>query len=58
MGWGLRAAEPVQRGRLVIEYIGEVIDETEMQRRNENQRKFTPNDHNFYVMQLDTGTDH
>ena len=29
-----------------------------MQRRNENQRKFTPNDHNFYVMQLDTGILH
>ena len=31
MGWGLRAAAPVDRGGLVIEYIGEVLDETQMQ---------------------------
>lgn len=31
MGWGLRATAPVDRGGLVIEYIGEVLDETQMQ---------------------------
>ena len=31
MGWGLRTAEPVSRGSLVIEYIGEVVDESQMQ---------------------------
>jgi hypothetical protein len=36
----------------VIEYIGEVIDEQTMQARMTNQRKFTPNDHDFYIMQL------
>ena len=146
MGWGLRTAEPVSRGSLVIEYIGEVVDESQMQvhrapsfsynhtllhielplslttahyciskslllshphviayysllsdyhhvtllklklifhmdltfilafhsfcfsvppfvplshylfqTRMSDQRKFTPNDHNFYIMQLDTG---
>lgn len=55
MGWGLRTAEAVDCGDLVIEYIGEVIDEMQMQKRMGDQRKFTPNDHNFYIMQLDTG---
>jgi hypothetical protein len=27
----------------------------QMQKRMADQRKFTPNDHNFYIMQLDTG---
>jgi hypothetical protein len=30
MGWGLRALEDVPEGTLVIEYIGEVISETQM----------------------------
>ena len=33
MGWGLRAASHVNRGDLVIEYIGEVLDEVQMQVR-------------------------
>lgn len=33
MGWGLRAVDAVERGALVIEYIGEVIDVEEMQVR-------------------------
>jgi hypothetical protein len=55
MGWGLRSAAPMVEGELVIEYIGEVIDEQMMQTRMGDQRKYTPNDHNFYIMQLDTG---
>jgi hypothetical protein len=129
MGWGLRTSAPVNRGDLVIEYIGEVLDDVQMQvctclrsyctvkgfyfavvlpipvlefillisrnllpppflllslsfppsslirspslllsppplslslrsplqTRMTDQRKFTPNDHNFYIMQLDTG---
>ena len=31
MGWGLKTLEFVAKGRLVIEYIGEVIAEREMQ---------------------------
>jgi SET domain-containing protein len=55
MGWGLRAKEFIPAGSLVIEYLGEVIDEQQMQTRMQNQRKFTPNDPNFYIMQLDSG---
>jgi hypothetical protein len=36
----------------VIEYIGEVIDEEMMEERMTNQRKFTPHDHDFYIMHL------
>ena len=31
MGWGLKSVDFVQRGTLVIEYLGEVINEEEMQ---------------------------
>jgi len=55
MGWGLRAIESIKSGSLVIEYIGEVIDEAEMVRRMEYQKKYAPADHDFYVMELDSG---
>jgi hypothetical protein len=55
MGMGMKADEDVIEGTLMCEYVGEVIDETEMVRRMENQAKFTPNDHEFYIMELDTG---
>lgn len=55
MGWGLRAKQEIKEGQLVIEYIGEVIDEIEMRRRMEHQRKFTPLDHEFYIMEIDNG---
>ena len=55
MGWGLRALEFISSGSLVIEYIGEVIDEAEMIRRMDYQKKYAPADHDFYVMELDSG---
>lgn len=55
MGWGLRATQHIKEGDLVIEYIGEVIDENEMRRRLETQRRDHPSDHDFYVMELDNG---
>ena len=55
MGWGCRVQEDVKRGTLVIEYIGEVIDAAEMQRRNSEQREMTPWDHEFYIMELGSG---
>lgn len=55
MGLGLRAMEAVQAGKLVIEYVGEIIDEDEMVRRMENQRVLTPSDKEFYIMELDDG---
>lgn len=33
MGWGLKTAAPVSRGDLVIEYIGEVLNESQIQVR-------------------------
>jgi hypothetical protein len=54
-GWGLRVVQPVAKGDLILEYIGEVIDQATTDRRMADQRKFTPNDHDFYVMQLENG---
>lgn len=55
MGWGLKAAEDIANGSLVIEYLGEIIDEKEMNLRMSNQRRYTPTDHDFYIMELDQG---
>ena len=54
-GFGLKTLENITNGQLVIEYIGEVIDENEMRTRMINQRINSPDDHDFYIMQLDTG---
>eukprot|EP00606_Chrysophyceae_sp_TOSAG23-5_P001539 GSChrysophyteH2.ASY1.ANO1.819.1 assembled CDS len=55
MGWGCKAGEDIKEGSLVIEYVGEVINLDEMQQRMNNQREFTPHDHEFYIMELDNG---
>ena len=55
MGWGLKTVDLVQKGTLVIEYLGEVIDENEMRSRMHYQRTFTPRDHDFYIMELNNG---
>jgi hypothetical protein len=52
MGLGLRAMENVSKGTLVIEYIGEIIDDEEMNRRMNHQHEFNPYDKDYYVMQL------
>ena len=52
MGWGLRAKAFIPRGNLMIEYIGEVIDGPESQRRLQNQRYNTPSDKDYYIMAL------
>ena len=44
MGWGLRAKECIAEGALVMEYVGEVIDHAEVQRRMSAQRINTPQD--------------
>lgn len=54
-GWALRVEEPVRAGRLVIEYIGEVINEEEKERRLQHHAKFTPEDKNMYIMELGKG---
>lgn len=55
MGFGCKATGDILDGSLIIEYIGEVINDEEMETRMRNQREFTPNDHDFYIMQLDNG---
>lgn len=55
MGWGLKAKEFVSAGTLVIEYIGEVITEAQMNRRMILQSQLTPHDHDFYIMELSNG---
>jgi hypothetical protein len=52
MGLGLRSLEFVPKGTLVIEYIGEIINEKEMLKRMENQHRYNPYDKDYYVMQL------
>jgi hypothetical protein len=55
MGWGCKAGEDIPEGQLVIEYVGEVIDDAEVELRMKNQKEFTPHDHEYYIMQLENG---
>jgi len=54
-GWGLVANENIRRGELVQEYVGEVIDSDEKEKRLEEWTAEHPNDPNFYMMQLSPG---
>jgi hypothetical protein len=38
-----------------MEYVGEVIDYAEVHRRMNHQRVHSPNDKDFYIMELDNG---
>lgn len=44
-GYGLFAMEDIQAGQFIIEYVGEVIDKVEFEKRFE-----TINDGNFYFL--------
>lgn len=50
-GWGLLTLVDVPRGKLVQEYVGEIIDEKEKERRLSSWNA----DHSFYVMALSRG---
>lgn len=54
-GWGLVTEYDIPRGNLVQEYVGEVIDEKEKERRLIEWNREHPNDPNFYVMGLGSG---
>jgi len=54
-GWGLVSVHGVQSGNLVLEYVGEVIDEKKKQSRLEAWSIEHPNDPNFYIMSLESG---
>lgn len=47
--------EPVKAGQLVIEYVGEVINEEEKERRLLDHAKNSPEDKNMYIMELGKG---
>ncbi|XP_015369932.1 PREDICTED: histone-lysine N-methyltransferase, H3 lysine-36 and H4 lysine-20 specific-like [Diuraphis noxia] len=50
-GWGLKTLEDIKEGSFVIEYVGDVIDEEEFQRRclEMHQR----NEQNYYFLTID-----
>ena len=50
-GWGLRAKEPIKNGTFVVEYVGELIDDQECNRRLEEKTK--KHDNNFYFLTID-----
>ncbi|CAK1541202.1 unnamed protein product [Leptosia nina] len=50
-GWGLRTLEDIRAGQFVIEYVGELIDEEEFQRRM--KWKHEVRDENYYFLTLD-----
>lgn len=51
VGWGLRTTEDIKKGDFVIEYVGELIDEAECNRRMEN--KIEKGDTTFYFLTID-----
>lgn len=51
-GWGLKALENIKKGTFVIEYVGEVIDDEEYQRRL--QKKHEEKDENYYFLTIDS----
>ena len=53
-GWGLKAMEDIKEGDFVQEYVGELIDDTECQRRIKMYHD--RNESNFYILTLDART--
>ena len=54
-GWGLVVLEDVKKKDLIIEYVGEIIDEKGKEDRLKVWTEEHPNDPNFYVMALGKG---
>lgn len=50
-GWGLRTLAPIRKSQFVIEYVGEVIDEQEYQRRIKKMHE--QKEDNFYFLTID-----
>ena len=51
-GWGLKSTTKLEKGDFVIEYVGEVIDMKEYQRRL--AIKMQHNDNNYYFLTMDS----
>lgn len=49
-GWGLKVDEPVAKGTFVVEYVGEIIDRHELERRLKSMEKVKNNE--YYMMDL------
>jgi SET domain-containing protein len=50
-GWGLKTLAPIRKGQFVIEYVGEMIDEQEYQRRI--QKMHEQKEENYYFLTID-----
>ncbi|EFA10454.1 histone-lysine N-methyltransferase NSD2 [Tribolium castaneum] len=50
-GWGLKTLAPIRKGQFVIEYVGEMIDEQEYQRRV--QKMHEQKEENYYFLTID-----
>lgn len=50
-GWGLKTVIPLKKGTFVIEYVGEVINESEYKRRM--KRKHEQKDENYYFLTIE-----
>lgn len=53
-GWGLRCTEDIKKNQFVIEYVGELIDENECNKRLKEMA--ARNDRNFYFLTIDKDT--
>jgi histone-lysine N-methyltransferase NSD2 len=51
-GWGLKALVNIERGQLVHEYVGEIVDQTELERRIEVSHQSQIK--NYYFLTLDS----
>ncbi|KAK4875319.1 hypothetical protein RN001_011741 [Aquatica leii] len=50
-GWGLKTLAPIGKGQFVIEYVGEIIDDQEYQRRIRKMHE--QKDENYYFLIID-----
>ncbi|XP_022903665.2 histone-lysine N-methyltransferase NSD2 [Onthophagus taurus] len=50
-GWGLKSLEPLRKGQFIIEYVGEMIDEIEYQRRIKQMNEIKED--NYYFLTID-----
>lgn len=50
-GWGLKTLAPIRKGEFVIEYVGEMIDEQEYQRRIKKMHE--QKEDNYYFLTID-----
>ncbi|XP_030759149.1 uncharacterized protein LOC115884634 isoform X2 [Sitophilus oryzae] len=51
-GWGLKCLTPIKNGQFIIEYVGELIDSEEYQRRI--RKMHAQKDENYYFMTVDS----